>query len=65
MSAYAQCENNIWYLRTNKGVFIMPDERTAIDIATFIGSEYERGKRDKVLELREALYIYDEIYADE
>jgi hypothetical protein len=64
MSAYAQCENNIWYLRTLIGVFIMPDERTAIDIVAFMQSEYERGKRDKVLELREALYNYDEVYND-
>ena len=62
MSAYAQCENNVWYLRTNRGVYIMPDERTAIDIVAIIDSAYERGKRDKVLELREALYIYDELY---
>jgi hypothetical protein len=43
----------------------MPDERTAIDIVAIIDSAYERGKRDKIIELREALYIYEEIYKDE
>lgn len=61
-NVYAECEQGVWYLRTPIGGFTMLDGRTARSIARFIDNEYEHGKRDKVLELREALHIYDELY---
>lgn len=62
MKAEAVFEEGIWYLRTSYGTFEMESEYIAHRIADIINAAYEQGKRDKVLELRESLYIYDEIY---
>lgn len=64
MKAYAQQQDETWYLGTSYGTFEMLDEITARRIAHIMNAVYEQGKRDKTLELREALYIYDEIYDD-
>lgn len=62
MIAGAVFQEGIWYLRTNYGTFEMEHEYLAQRIADIINEAYELGKREKVLELREALYIYDELY---
>lgn len=64
MKATAELSLGAWYLRTPYGVFEMSNEIQARRISDIINAAYEQGKRDKVLELREALYIYDEIYDD-
>lgn len=64
MKATAELSLGAWYLRTAYGVFEMPNEIQARKISNIINAAYEQGKRDKVLELRESLYIYDEIYDD-
>lgn len=62
MKSEATYSAGVWYLRTSYGVFEMENEYTARRISDIITAAYEQGKRDKVLELRESLYIYDEIY---
>jgi len=64
MKATAGLSLGVWYLRTTYGVFEMPNEIQARKISDIINATYEQGKRDKVIELRESLYIYDELYND-
>lgn len=64
MKATAELKSGIWYLRTPNETFDVATEAIARQLADIINSAYEQGKIDKVLELREALYIYDEIYND-
>lgn len=62
MLASPELDKGIWYLCSKYGTFEMESEYLAHRIADIINAAYEQGKRDKVLELRESLYIYDEIY---
>lgn len=58
-SVYVQELNDIWYLRTNHGVFPFTDEYTARKLAGIINACYQQGKRDKINEIREALMLED------
>ena len=64
MKATVELKSGIWYLCTPDGTFDVATEAIARQLADIINSAYEQGKIDKTLELREALYIYDEIYDD-
>lgn len=62
MLASPELDKGIWYLTSEYGTFEMESEYIAQRIADIINAAYEQGKRDKVAELRESLYIYDELY---
>lgn len=59
IKVYVKNYNNIWYLCTPYGLFEFDNEHEPNRLLMIIKAYYEQGKRDKINEIREALYLED------
>lgn len=55
-------EDDTWYVRTNNVMLEMVNEYTAHRVAAEVADAYSQGKVDKVREIKEALYMFEEMY---